>query len=588
MPGITDDAASSHPASSPAGPSEPRTVRDVADAYVAALAELNPLLATRLGLQAGADKLPDLSPAGQEASDELARATLTTLDAAERGAEVAAGDERRCARLLRERLAAGLLMSGAGEHLCNMSNVFGPVQQARGAFTIMPADTEDDWAVVARRIAAVKPAIDGYQAALAEGLRQGLIAAPRQVGTFIGQLDDWAAAAGGRGWFADFAASATAVPAALRAELDQAAQRAGAALAGLRGWLASEYAPRAAGVPDGVGAERYRLGARCWTGADLDPEATYAWGWSQYQELREQMRVQAQLVLPGATALAAMQHLDTRGEIVEGTEAIRMWLQQMTDQAIADLDGTHFELTEQMRMVESRIAPAGSAAAPYYTPPAQGFTRPGRTWLPTLGRVRFPVWNLVSTWYHEGVPGHHLQYAQWTNVARQLSTYQTSVGGVSACTEGWALYAERLMDELGYLSDPGARLGYLDAQILRAIRVVIDIGMHLELTVPADSPLAPGQTWTPELATEFFAAHSGRSRAFIDSEIVRYLSAPGQAISYKCGERAWLEGRRAAQAARGSDFDLKAWHMAGLSAGYSASTTSPTNWPRCNALVRSG
>jgi uncharacterized protein (DUF885 family) len=540
----------------------------VADGYVDALAEISPLLATRLGLEIAADELPDLSPAGQEARDELASSTLAKLDRAEHAAGPAtlSGDERRCARLLRERLATSLALSTAGEQLCNMSNVFGPVQQIRGIFLIMPAATADDWSVIARRLARVQAAVDSYRAALTEGLRRGLIAAPRRVDKFIGQLDQWAAGPGGRGWFAGFVAGSS-VPAALRAELDQAAQSADRAMAGLRGWLAGQYAPRAAGVRDGVGADRYRVGARQWTGADLDPEATYAWGWAEYLALRTEMARQSALVLPGASTLAAMKHLDEEGEVVEGAEGIRVWLQRMTDRAIADLDGTHFDLTDQMRVVESRIAPAGSAAAPYYTPPSQDFSRPGRTWLPTLGRTSFPVWELISAWYHEGVPGHHLQHAQWTNVARQLSVYQTSAGAVSGCTEGWALYAERLMDELGYLAEPGARLGYLDAQIMRAIRVVVDIGMHLELRIPGDSPVGAGETWTPELATEFFAAHSGRSRAFIDSEIVRYLSAPGQAISYKCGERAWLEGRRAAQAASGSDFDLKSWHMAALSAG---------------------
>ena len=83
------------------------------------------------------------------------------------------------------------------------------------------------------------------------------------------------------------------------------------------------------------------------------------------------------------------------------------------DEAIDALDGTHFDLAEPVRRVEAMIAPPGSAAAPYYTRPSQDFSRPGRTWLPTLGRERFPLWDLVSTWYHEGVPGHHLQLAQW-------------------------------------------------------------------------------------------------------------------------------------------------------------------------------
>jgi uncharacterized protein (DUF885 family) len=262
-----------------------------------------------------------------------------------------------------------------------------------------------------------------------------------------------------------------------------------------------------------------------------------------------------------------MRYLDASGEAVEGVASIRQRLQQLMDDTIAGLSPAHFDLPEPVKRVEACIAPEGSAAAPYYTPPSLDFTRPGRTWLPTLGETRFPLWQLTGIWYHEGVPGHHLQLALWTYQSDRLSVFQTTAGSVSACTEGWALYAERLMDELGYYSEPGLRLGYLSSQLWRAIRVVIDIGMHLRLRVPDDSPLGAGQTWTPELAREFFAEHSGHSAAFVDSEIVRYLGSPGQAISYKLGERAWLAGRAAARTARGAGFDLAGWHRAALSLG---------------------
>jgi uncharacterized protein (DUF885 family) len=554
----TDQLSSDQPAQRP--------VREVADGYVLALADLNPILATVLGLHPGEDLLPDLSPDGQQATDALARTALAELASVEATGPPGDADERRCARLMRERLEGGLARSEAGDHLRAVSNIFGPMQSVRSVFMSMPSATADDWAVIARRMARVPEALAGYRATLAEGQRRGLHAAPLQVRTVVGQLAEWAASGAGRGWFADFTSSAD-VPPALRADLDAAAAGAMTAFTGLGEWLAGAYQPQAEGTPDGVGAERYRRGARQWTGANLDPAEAYAWGWSQFLSLREEMSAEAERVLPGATALEAMRYLDRESETVHGVEEIRRRLQRLMDDAITDLQGTHFDLADPLKTVEARIAPPGSAAAPYYTPPSQDFSRPGRTWLPTLGQTSFPVWNLVSVWYHEGVPGHHLQLAQWRHLSSQLSMYQTSVGGVSACSEGWALYAERLMDELGYLSAPGARLGYLDAQMMRAVRVVIDIGMHLELEIPGDSPIAPGGTWTPDLGREFFAAHSGRDHAFIDSEIVRYLSAPGQAISYKLGERAWLAGRAAAQAARGASFDLKSWHMAALSLG---------------------
>ncbi|MCD2185738.1 DUF885 domain-containing protein [Actinomycetospora sp. SF1] len=103
--------------------------------------------------------------------------------------------------------------------------------------------------------------------------------------------------------------------------------------------------------------------------------------------------------------------------------------------------------------------------------------------------------------------------------------------------------------------------------MLRAIRVVIDLGMHLSLPIPDDSPVGAGERWTPELAREFFGRHSGRSVEMLDSELIRYLGGPGQAIGYKLGERAWLAGRDEARRRAGADFDLPAWHAGALAQG---------------------
>ncbi|QEU96435.1 DUF885 domain-containing protein [Streptomyces kanamyceticus] len=541
--------------------------RDVADAYVDELIALDPITGTFLGVKESHRRLPDTSPEGQEALARLARTTLARLDEAERGPGAESEIERRCGRLLRERLTAQLAVHEADEGLRAVGNLHTVPHQVREIFTVTPTDTEEDWAAVTDRLRAVPAAYEGYRASLELGLERKLFAGPRPTGTFIGQLTQWAGPGGadGRGWFEDFAATG---PDALRAELDAAARGATAAVVALRDWMRDVYAPAVEGSSDIVGRERYaRLSREC-NGADLDFDEAYAYGWAEFHRLLGEMRSEAEKILPGAaTPWVALAHLDEHGTHIEGVEETRVWLQELMDEAIRELDGTHFELAERVRTVESRIAPPGGAAAPYYTGPSEDFSRPGRTWLPTMGETRFPVYDLVSTWYHEGVPGHHLQLAQWAHVAADLSRYQATVGIVSANAEGWALYAERLMDELGFLGDPERRLGYLDAQMTRALRVIVDIGMHLELDIPADSPFHPGERWTPDLAQEFYDAHCSRPTEYVESEMTRYLTIPGQAIGYKLGERAWLLGRENARRRHGDAFDAKAWHMAALSQG---------------------
>lgn len=536
--------------------------RQVADAYVDALVALDPTTGTYLGVKESSSRLPDYSPAGQEERAELARRTLAQLDEAEKlpGAD---GDvERRCGRLLRERLTAELGVHEAEEGLRTVSNLHSPVHSVRDVFTVTPTETEEDWAQVVERLHAVPAALDGYRASLERGLERKLFGGPRATRTCVGQLTEWIGT--DRSWFDAFVAPG---PDSLRAELSAAASVATDALVVLRDWLRDAYAPAVADAPDTVGRERYARWSRYFNGTDLDLDEAYAYGWSEYHRLLAEMRTEAAKILPGAGPWEALAHLDVHGRHIEGVDEVRDWLQSVMDEAIDALDGTHFELADDVRKVESRIAPPGSAAAPYYTSPSEDFSRPGQTWLPTMGATRFPVYDLVSTWYHEGVPGHHLQLAQWVHVADRLSRYQASVGNVSANCEGWALYAERLMDELGFLADPELRLGYLDAQMMRACRVIIDIGMHLELEIPADAPFHPGERWTPELAQKFFGAHSGRPGDFVESELTRYLSMPAQAIGYKLGERAWLLGRENARRAQGDAFDAKAWHMAALSQG---------------------
>lgn len=538
-------------------------VYQLADRYVEQLATLDPVFATSLGITERNGEYTDYSPDGFAQRSELARSTLGEL-------AVTFGQTNRdriAAGFLRERLETSLALDDAGEHLRSLRIIGSPLGAIRQVYDLMPRETPADWEIIATRMERVPDAVAGYRKTLDTGRERGILAARRQAIEVAGQAATWAGEGHGTSFFATFVAGAgEGVDTALRTRLGVAAESAAAAFGGFAQYLRDEYAP-VAPAEDGVGPDRYQIAARSSLGAQIDLEETYAWGWDELHRIEAEMEATAQRIKPGGTVTEAKQFLESDpGRAIEGEDAFRRWMQDLQDRTIAELDGKHFDIPAPVRKVEAMIAPPGTAAAMYYTRPSEDFARPGRTWYPTLGKTRFPLWGEVSIAYHEGVPGHHLQGGQLVYDRAELSRFQRT-SFVSAYGEGWALYAERLMDELGYLENPDYRLGMLRAQAMRAVRVVVDLGMHLGLTIPASDRFHPGETWTPELGQAFVDERSHFPADFMASEIVRYLGLPAQAISYKVGERAWLEGRAEAAGRRGNRFDLKAWHGYALGLG---------------------
>ena len=534
-------------------------VRTLADRYLDDLCTLDPVLATSLGLPGHDHELPDYGPDALAQRAILARGTLATLGRL----EPIDDHDRRCAALMRDRLGLAVELDEAGEPLRNLRVMGWPVEDVRSVFDLMDASSDETWATVASRIEAVPASIVSFTDSLREGMRRRLFAAPRQALSCAEQAAVWAGDDGDVAFFTRLVADA---PPALKPRLDAAAAAASAGLRALGRFLRDTYAPAAVDQPDAVGPDRYSVMTRDSLGAQIDVVEAYAWAWDELDRIESDMTDVARQIVPGGTVFDAYEHLETQGEAIEGAENLRAYLQDLVDQTISDLQGAHFDLDQRIQRVEVMIAPPGGTAAQYYTAPSADFSRPGQTWNPVQGRHRFPTWNEISTCFHEAVPGHHMQFGQWTVMANQLSRFQTSVF-VSGNIEGWALYAERLMEELGFLSEPGARLGFLVAQQLRATRVIVDIGMHLQLRFPKHQPFHPGEVMSPGLGREFLLAHAGRDRGFLESEFLRYLGLPAQAISYKLGERVWLAGREEARRRQGDRFDLKAWHMAALNLG---------------------
>ncbi|MEZ4502672.1 MAG: DUF885 domain-containing protein [Dehalococcoidia bacterium] len=546
-------------------------ISDIAERYVEDLAALHPIAATSLGIPGHEDELGDFSPLGAERDIAFVRRTLADLDAA------ATADESERDRIAREALAERLRLSleehEAGEHFRALNILASPLQSLRRVFDLMSRDSEDDWRHVAHRMAAVGEALGGYRQTLTEGIERGLTSTQRQARECAVQAGVWSGEVEGQpSFFAGlvdaFDASGAPGGDTLRREIETGATAASDAYAEMGRWLGDHYLARA-DEHDGVGVERYRLSARTYLGAEIDLDETYRWGWDEMHRVERELTATSEVIAPGAGLEAAIELLETDPErAIEGVDAFQRWMQDLQDRTVEELNGRHFDLPEPVRRIEAMIAPPGGALAMYYTGPSEDFSRPGRTWYPTGGKTRFPLWGEVSIAYHEGVPGHHLQIAMTRYLRDELTRVQRlMLTGTSGYSEGWGLYAERLMAELGYLEVPDYQLGLLRSQALRSARVVVDIGLHLGLPIALDDPFHPGETWTPELAHEFMVTRSHWPADFLSSEVTRYLGLPGQAISYKVGERMWLAAREQARTRDGADFDLKRWHSRALGLG---------------------
>jgi len=538
-------------------------VYSLSDDYINKVAELDPAAATYMGIAGHDHEMTDFSPAGHDARAENDRQTLAKLNAL----DSSASSDRLAAGVLRESLEISGAEYDANEHLVSIRVLAGDVDAARSIFDLMPTDTAEQWSVIAERMSKVPQAFAGMRESWKLGLDRGVKAQHRQVLASSEQLATWAGRKAAPAFFEQFAESAAAVPGAPLEQLRKAAKSASQALGETADFLTNEYAPQA-DTHDGVGPERHALARRRFMGMKVEAKDAYEWGWAEVQRIDAEMERVAQEILPGATLAEVRHFLDTDpSRSIQGEGALRDWLQELMDDAMSFLiDNNHFSIPDSIRTVEAMISPPGGAAAMYYTGPSEDLSRPGRTWYPTNGRTVFPRWSEPTTAYHEGVPGHHLQVAIATINSEKLSRFQRNTF-VSGHGEGWALYAERLMDEFGFLENPEYRLGYLYAQAFRAARIVIDTGIHCGFAIPQSSSWHPGEQWTPELMLEFLSAHSSSDDEFNRSEINRYLGWPGQAISYKLGERVWLDLRDDAKKKYGASFDLRKWHAHALDLG---------------------
>jgi uncharacterized protein (DUF885 family) len=535
-------------------PRSPSALDTLAEQWLDTETELHPEGRVELGRSGSQSDYSDYSPDGAMADVDAVRAMLTRVQAASPTDEV---DRITQAELIRT-LGLQIEHHDAGFWQRELNVIASPSQGIRDIFDLMPTDTADDWADVAARMQNIPAAMSGYLASLRAGIAADNVPAIRQVREVSTQARKQT---GPEGFFFRLASTAQkqGVPDSLRADLETGARTAAEAYATLVTFLDHELAPHAPEA-DAVGREHYALASRDFVGAEIDLDETYEWGLEELARMVAEQEAVADQILPGGTVADAIELLDTDpARKLHGTDALQAWMQETSDQATADLGRTHFDIPEPMRRIECMIAPTQEGGI-YYTPPSEDFSRPGRMWWSVPeGITEFDTWRELTTVYHEGVPGHHLQCGLATYNSAELNSWRRTNWN-SGHGEGWALYSERLMADLGYLDDPADRLGMLDGQRMRAARVVLDIGVHLG----KPKPDGPGP-WTGDYAFDFMAQHVNMNEPFVRFEVNRYLGWAGQAPSYKVGQRMWEQLRDEWVAANGPD--LKEFHRRALAVG---------------------
>ncbi|WP_408929871.1 DUF885 domain-containing protein [Corynebacterium axilliensis] len=522
------------------------------DNFVHDLAQLTPTDATAWGIPGFDGELEDFSPSYYESVADRTREMLADLDALDDTTDESDDEDDFdevdyvTAAVLRDRLCLDLDLHHAGEDIRCLNNIASPVQTIRDTLMLMPRDTPEQLDVLRSRLSKVPASLSGYKDSLKEAASRGMVAPQRQISEVFVQSERLADAGS---MLEDLGVEGPEVDAAKEAFGEFA------------DWLSNELQPQAPSK-DAVGRDRYERFSRLFVGDAVDLDEAYEWGLDQVRAIKaEQEKIAHSLYGTDTSVRAAMRKLNEEERYqLHGTDALVEWMQSTADRVIGELNGTAFDIPDEIREIECCIDPAGTGGI-FYTAPSDDFSRPGRMWWSVpAGQELFHTWQELTTVHHEGAPGHHLQLGS-ALTQPDLNLWRRAVTWNSGHGEGWALYAEALMAELGYMDDPGFRMGLLDAQRFRAARVVVDIGLHLGKALP---DCTTSGAWDKSHVKTFMRENTAMDDANLNFEVTRYLGWPGQAPSYALGQRLWKDTRRAATE---QGMDVRDFHSQALALG---------------------
>jgi uncharacterized protein (DUF885 family) len=445
-----------------------------------------------------------------------------------------------------------------------------PVDQREGIHlglvdlvSLTPFATVSDYEHYIARLHAMPHAFDQVTENMRQGLRDGLMPPRYLLDKAVVETEDVATK---HGMASPFATPLTKMPASFseadRTRLHDAILKTiddeiVPAYRKFADFMRTEYAPHGRADP-GIwaladGDARYRFAARRMTTTDLSPDSIYAIGLAQVSEIADQMLVIAKA--QGYSDLASFNdHLkkDRQFYATSGRQVLDLYAKyahQMTGR-LPELFGR----LPRSKLVVIPMDPfrAANAVPADYTSGTPDGSRPGRINVNESNPDQRLLLNVEAIAYHEGVPGHHMQLSLGQELP-DLPKFRQH-GGYTAFVEGWAFYSERLGKEIGFYQDPFSDYGRLENEMWRAIRLVVDPGVHYK-------------HWTRQQMVDYFHKYTAMDEPNVQTEVDRYISWPGQALAYKLGQLEFLKLREEARQKLGSKFDLRAFHDAALGQG---------------------
>ncbi|HEU5468988.1 MAG TPA: DUF885 domain-containing protein [Steroidobacteraceae bacterium] len=526
--------------------------RDLAD---------NPISATYLGDARYNDRLPDVSPAAEAARDAADAKVLDDLARIPRG-ELPPAEQLNYDLFRHEyetRRAAepfhteyyGIEASGGPQSLDELAE-------------LVPFETVTDYETWIRRMRAIPAFLDQYGELLRRGAKekrtQPRAVMERVLEPLAKQVVDKPEVSP---FFERFRAYPDAIAPAERERLTAEAKQVIAesvipAYRRFQDVFREEYLPatrETVGIwdtPDG--RAYYEFLARYHTTTDLTPDEIHAIGLKEVARNRAEMQKVMDGVGFKGTLTDFFRHLrtDPRFYYETGDELFRAYayIVKMIDPELPKLFGKLYRTPFGLRPIPDNSAPNTTTA--YYQGPSLDGSRPGYYYVNLYRPEVRPKYEMEVLSVHEAAPGHHLQIAL-AQEQTDLPTFRRA-GGYTAYVEGWGLYSERLGYDLGLYKDPYSRFGQLTYDQWRAVRLVVDTGLHY-------------MKWTRQQAIDYFMANAAKTEADIVNEIDRYISDPGQALAYKIGQLKFLELRARAEQALGERFDIRAFHDTALATG---------------------